>query len=189
MGMLVLFGPAVPIYKGLYMCVCFCDCPRLRKVCLYHEVLMFRPWTVTPLKPRLCHLLLYILLLNLTPPSSFCPVSLWGGIPLLTCLPIRQHFSCCCTGSSAHPGITHLCPKILITPHLPLACRFQIPNPPLFPRPRHACRILVAAAPLLLPKFLLTSPSAVFHMMPATTTAPGASPLTCIPSPLRIPLK
>ena len=113
-------------------------------------------------------------------------MSFQEGNPLLPHLPINQLPPCCCTVSSAHLGITHIRLSIFITPRLPLASSFQIPNPPLLSSPRQSCPIPVTAAPSLPPKSLLTWPSAVSPLSPVATTDPRVSPLPLNPYPLRI---
>ena len=91
-------------------------------------------------------------------------------------------------GASAHLGVTGLCPVILKQFfHLSLIRHFQRPTPPLPPRPHHACRITITAAPTLHPKYLLTWISAVFPQLLITTTDLATSPLPRIPSPWHIP--
>ena len=50
------------------------------------------------------------------------------------------------------------------------------PPLPLIPLPYHVYRIPIAAAPLLLPKYLLTWPSTYFLLPPVSTMTPGYLP-------------
>ena len=72
------------------------------------------------------------------------------------------------------PVITRLRPRIpKIFTHLPLTCHFQITIPPPCSLPLHSCQFTFAGAPMLPPKSLLTWPSDVVQMSPASTTTPG----------------
>ena len=59
---------------------------------------------------------------------------------------------------------------------LPLTHHFHSLIPPSWSRPRHACKIPVSTTPMLPPKSLLTWPSFVIQMPPASTMAPKAPP-------------
>ena len=68
-----------------------------------------------------------------------------------------------------------------------LTCHRQSPTLPLLPSPRHACHIPVAAAPTLLPKYLLAWSSAAVFQSSDATTAHATSPLSFIPYHLHRP--
>ena len=130
-------------------------------------------------RPRIRHLLSHILLIE-PAPTSLTSVLLpsGGGISLLTRRPIHGHVS-----TRYHPS--NRASPVSISAHqktfvlLALTRHFQIPIPPPLSHlhPRHACQIPVAAAPLLLPQYLLTRPSDFIQMPTASTTAPRAPPL------------
>ena len=107
---------------------------------------------------------------NVPPPQSFPSVLVPHGIIL---------------PPGRHPYISQYTKKTLAC--LSLTHHFQIPTPPLLPRPRHACRIPVAAAPTLSPKYLITWLSAVFLQPPVSTTYLETSPLPHILSPFHVP--
>ena len=156
------------------MCVCVCYWPPVREVCPNYEVAMFQPSKLTTPDLGFVAYFFTAYLLNPTQPLFLLfNVYPGGGSPLLSRFPGHRRPSCRRTGSPAHLGVTRLRPSILKTiTHLPLTCHFQSPTPPLLPCLCHVCRIPVAADPLLPPEYLLTLPSAVVHIPPATTTPP-----------------
>ena len=110
-----------------------------------HEVVMFQPLKLTTLKPTICRLFFYSLLLNPPWPLLLPSNVLTGGISLLSLLPIHQLTPCCCTIWSAHTVITRIRPIIARTPFLLLTRQFHCPTSLPLPVPCHACRIAVAA--------------------------------------------
>ena len=126
---------------------CVCYYPPVRGVCPNYEVVEFQPRTVTPLKPRLCCLLLRIYYWPAPPypPVVWCPSG--GGSPLLPQHPLHRRPSCLGTGSSTLLGVTYFCPSIPIllsspssvdvstlplSPSLPLRTSLDLATPARF---------------------------------------------------------
>ena len=154
-----------------------CYWPPVHGVCPNYEMGEFQPQTVNPPKPRLRRLLLHShsWTASTSHPDIQCPSG--GGITLLLRHPLHLHPYCIRTGSSAHQGISCLGLSITILPCLYLTCCCtQTPPQPLI-SPQHAWRIPVDAAPLTLPKSLLTWPSDVSTLPHFSTTAPRDPPL------------
>ena len=80
----------------------------------------------------------------------------------MSCLPLHILLSCLRRGSSAHPVIICTCTSIprKICPLPPLHQHHQNTTLPPLPYPHQACQISVAATPTLLPKYMLSWPSA-----------------------------
>ena len=114
----------------------------------------------------------FLLLSDVSPPKTLDSVLLPHGI-------IRSHGN--------HPSPSHHTKKNLS--RLTLTRHFKRTTPPLLPCPHHACQIPVTSAPTLPPKSLLTFISDIFPQSPVATTSLETSPLHCIPSHLRIPLR
>ena len=84
--------------------VCVCYWPPVRDVCPNHEVVMFQPRAVTTPKPRLCHLLLYSLLLNPHQPLLLPSDVLLGGNPTPAPPPHLPTFTLSLHGIIRPPG-------------------------------------------------------------------------------------
>ena len=111
------------------MCVCYR--PPVRGVCTNDEVVEFQTWTVTLLEPRICCLLLRIYSCPAPPSLPTVRRPSRGFIPLLPQHPLHQIPSCIRTRSSAHLGVTYICPS---TPMLPASPpTFDVCDPPLWP--------------------------------------------------------
>ena len=130
--------------------------------------------------PSIRCLLLHILLIGPDPPSTYavrCPAS-----PSFAFRPgSAQDHPPTWESSVSVPAYQKTFACLSLTRH------FQRPTPHLLLHPQHTCRIPVAAAPTLPPKYLLTWISAVAPQPPVATMALEASPLPHIPSPLHIP--
>ena len=89
-----------------------------------------------------------------------------------------------CMWSSVHPGVTRPRPRIPIKlrPLPPLIQHHRSLTLPPLHRPHHACQISVAAAPMLLPKYILAWPSAAVPRLSGATTAHAPSPRPRTPS-------
>ena len=130
--------------------------------------------------PRLCRLLLCSLLIGPAPPSA----------PAVQCT--ASPAVAFCPGSAGYHPPTRASPVSVPAPQknfarLSLTRHFQRPTPLLLTHPHHACRIPVAAAPTLPPKYLLTWLSDVVPHPPVTNMALKTSPLPRISYPPHIP--
>ena len=124
-------------------------------------------------RPRLCRLLIYSLLIVPVPPS---PLAVWYlASPVVVFLPASARYH---TPTWASPIFAPAYRKK--TALLSLTRHYQRPTPPLLPHPYHACQIPVAAAPMPLPKYLLTLPSDVVMQPPVATTAHATFLVSCI---------
>ena len=133
------------------MCVCVCFWTPVCWVWTHFGVVEFKTWTVTPLKPRICHLLLRIYTCP-APPSliaAWCPSG--GDSPLLPQQPLHRRPLCLHTGSSAYLGVTCLRTSIPMFPDSPLSFAVRAPSlrpslPTSMPAgllsPLHPCRCL-----------------------------------------------
>ena len=103
-------------------------------------------------RPKLCSLMLHSLLIEPTPLSLPAVQCTSGGGGAAHSYPTSIRPSCCCTGSSAHPGLTFLLPSIPKKPHpppprpsLPEFDSSSPPSPPSrLPNSRRCCSLAAA---------------------------------------------
>ena len=131
---------------------------------------------MTPPEPRLCRLLLRILLVP--PRPLFLPPNvLTGGHPPtapITPPPtpvVSPHSIIRPPGREMYPSQHINVPRL--APIIFCPCS----SPLTLPRSRHACRIPVAAAPLPLSKLIIPRPSDDYLIPPASATEPVVSPI------------
>ena len=160
----------------------------VHEVCINHEVVIFQkhifttPYLVSVVYGYIAYLLnpAHTLLL----PSDVFPGGSAHSSPPFPAIDVRRVVAWTYPPTLASPVSVPSHQKTFTC--LPLICSFQILTLPPLPHPCHVYQTPVSTSPSMPPKSILTCPSAVVQLPPATTTAPRPPPS---PYTLRIPLK